>query len=245
MKISDFLQQTRNLPVISREHLVGNAPFVVLSPHPDDETLGVGGLIRQASDVGQRVAIVTLTDGAGSHPNSSVYSAPRLIALRKQEVHDAAMLLGVSAAHLHHFDQPDAGAPSSGSVFEQAVCDLADIVIRSEAASLFVTWGHDPHCDHSTAAALATAAVKLCAGVKLWAYPIWGWHLDPDQDIQLDAAKGYRVDISREQATKAQAIAAHRSQMTDLIADDPDGFRFSPTTLAPFLGCYEYFYEVA
>lgn len=244
MKVADFFEQTRHLPVTTRERLVGNAPFVVLSPHPDDETLGVGGLIKQASDAGQQVAVVTLTDGAGSHPDSRAYPPSRLIALRKQEVLDAATLLGVAAERLHHFDQPDAHAPSSGPVFEQTVHDLAALLIRYEAAHLFVTWGHDPHCDHETAAAIAAAAVKRCPGVKLWAYPIWGWHLDPDKDLPMHAAKGYRIDIAHEEAIKAQAIAAHRSQMTDLIADDPDGFRFSPDTLAPFMGRYEYFYEI-
>ena len=32
--------------------------------------------------------------------------------------------------------------------------------------------------------------------------------------------------------------------MTDLIDDDPDGFRFDDRLLAPFLGQYEYFIEV-
>jgi LmbE family N-acetylglucosaminyl deacetylase len=240
MKTSQFLKETRQLPVATRSEIVGDAPFVVLSPHPDDETLGLGGLIRQARDVGQRVIIVVLTDGAGSHTKSKTYPTPRLIALRKQEVLEAARILGLNAADLHHFDQPDAKAPLSGTVFEQATGDLSAIVRDSGARNLFVTWRHDPHCDHVAAAALCKATIALCPDVKLWEYPIWGWHLDPETEILTHGASGYRIDITSEKEIKAQAIAAHRSQMTDLIADDPEGFRFTPRTLAPFLGNYEY-----
>jgi LmbE family N-acetylglucosaminyl deacetylase len=244
MRMSQILEQTRHLPITTRSQLTGDAPFVVLSPHPDDETLGLGGLIRQARDVGQRVVVVVLTDGAGSHTNSAAYPASRLIALRKQELFDASQILGLDAGDLHHFDQPDAGAPSSGPAFDQAVNDLADILRRTGACNLFVTWRHDPHRDHSAAAAVAEAAVDLCPSVGLWAYPIWGWHLDLDTSIPIDSPSGYRIDITREREVKARAIAAHRSQMTDLISDDPAGFRFSPQTLKPFLGRYEYIYTM-
>lgn len=243
MKISQFLEETRQLPVATRSQIVGDAPFLVLSPHPDDESLGLGGLIRQARNVGQRVIIVMLTDGAGSHTKSKAYPAPRLIALRKQELLKAAGLLGLDAADLHHFDQPDAGAPSSGPIFERAARDLAAIVRDSGVRNLFVTWRHDPHCDHAAAAALGQAVIALCPDVRLWEYPVWGWHLDPQMEISMNGASGYRIDIASERELKAQAIAAHQSQMTDLIADDLEGFRFTPETLAPFLGQYEYFFR--
>jgi LmbE family N-acetylglucosaminyl deacetylase len=243
MKISQFLEETRQLPVATRSEIVGDAPFVVLSPHPDDESLGLGGLIKQARNVGQRAIIVVLTDGAGSHTKSRDYPAARLIALRKHEVLNAASLLGLDARDLHHFDQPDAGAPSSGSSFERAVGDLATIIRSSGSRNLFVTWRHDPHCDHAAAAALGKATIALCPDVRLWEYPIWGWHLDPETEISSNGASGYRIDITSEIEIKAQAIAAHQSQMTDLIADDAEGFRFTPRTLAPFLGNYEYIYS--
>jgi LmbE family N-acetylglucosaminyl deacetylase len=242
MKVSDYLAQTRQLPLASRDDLTGGAPFVVLSPHPDDETLGMGGLIRQAMDAGQQVDVVVLTDGAGSHPHSAMYPPDKLIALRKQEVLDAAALLGLPPTSLRHLDHPDAHAPRSGPVFDAAVRDITALMTRRGAQHLFVTWQHDPHCDHKTAAAIAQTVIQRVPGAKLWAYPIWGWHLDPDMDLP-DAPRGYRLDIAAEQAVKARAIAAHRSQMTDLIADDPEGFRFNDRTLAPFLGPFEYFYE--
>ena len=92
---------------------------------------------------------------------------------------------------------------------------------------------------------MAQAVQLRVPALRLWAYPIWGWHLDPAVPLDRAPPTGFRLDISAQQAIKRSAIAAHVSQMTDLIGDDPDGFRFTDTTLAPFLGPFEYFIEVA
>ena len=53
-----------------------------------------------------------------------------------------------------------------------------------------------------------------------------------------------RLAIDDVLAQKRAAINAHVSQMTDLIDDDPEGFRFTPHSLAPFLRPFEYYLEV-
>ena len=45
-------------------------------------------------------------------------------------------------------------------------------------------------------------------------------------------------------ARKRSAVAAHRSQTTALIDDDPGGFRLSEADLARHLGGYEVFMQV-
>src|SRR5215813_8407340 len=46
-------------------------------------------------------------------------------------------------------------------------------------ANLFVTWRHDPHCDHEATAVLAKKVRRRHPKIRLWAYPVWGWHLPP------------------------------------------------------------------
>ncbi len=135
-------------------------------------------------------------------------------------------------------------APKSGPRFNAAVEEILSVIRRSGAGSLFVTWEKDPHCDHEAAAELAKAVRRMDPAVKLWAYPIWGWHIDADTELNQPSPTAYRLDISQYRDRKLRAIAAHASQMTDLISDDPNGFRFDETSLAPFLGRYEYFIEV-
>jgi LmbE family N-acetylglucosaminyl deacetylase len=239
--VKDYLDLTRKLPLGTLSELTEDAPFVVLSPHPDDETLGAGGLIKQACAKGQHVEVIVLTDGAGSHTQSIEYPPSRLIQVRRQEVAQAASILGLPTDHLHHLDLPDAHMPCAGRVFEKTVQFVRSLVERIGAKTLFVTWHHDPHCDHKAAAEVARATKRLIPALQVWAYPIWGWHLDPLEDLE-SAPQGVRLDIAQEADAKRRAIAAHRSQMTNLIHDNPDGFRFNANTLAPFLTSFEVFY---
>jgi LmbE family N-acetylglucosaminyl deacetylase len=242
---ADYLDAVRHLPLTTLDDLTEGAPLVVLSPHPDDESLGAGGLIATASAAGQRAEVILITDGSASHPHSRRFPRQRLADLRRSEIETAGALLGLSPQHVHHLGLPDAEAPSAGPAFDAAVAAIAEWCIGLRAKSLFVTWDGDPHCDHEATARMAGAVRCRLPDLKLWAYPIWGWHLDPS--LQLDRAppRGFRLDITQQRDSKRAAIAAHVSQMTDLIDDDPEGFRFTETTLAPFLGSFEYFIEVS
>jgi LmbE family N-acetylglucosaminyl deacetylase len=244
VKAREYFSFVGEAPIVPWEELTFQRPFVVLSPHPDDESLGMGGLIALARRQAQDVALVTLTDGGASHPRSTLYPRERLIATRRQELEDAAQILGLLPERLVHFGLPDAEAPTSGPLFESAVIAVIDVVDRLQAESLFVTWGRDPHCDHEAAALVAAEVQRRRPLRRLWAYPIWGWHLPGTARIRAPAPRARRIAIDEVLTVKRAAVAAHVSQMTDLIADDPTGFRFTEATLAPFLGAFEYFIEV-
>jgi len=239
-----YLEALRACPVTTIRELTGGRPFVILSPHPDDETLGAGGLIAEACAGGYRLDIIIVTDGSGSHPRSRQYPRERLVDLRYAEVHKAGMALGLPPDRVHFLGLPDTMAPKSGPEFDAAADKIRDVILQSGAGALFVTWENDPHCDHEAAAELAKAVRRLSPGLKLWAYPIWGWHLLPDTEIRQPILNAVRINISRYRDPKRAAIDAHVSQMTGLISDDPDGFRFDERSLAPFLGHFEYFIEV-
>jgi LmbE family N-acetylglucosaminyl deacetylase len=231
-------------PITTTRALTEGRPFVVLSPHPDDETLGTGGLIAEARTAGQEVDVVVVTDGSGSHPRSKQYPRQRLVDVRYSEVHQAGLALGLEPDRIVFLGLPDTMAPKSGPQFDAAVEETLNVIQRSEAGALFVTWERDPHCDHEASAELARVVRRMSPGLKLWAYPIWGWHIEASADIRQPPPMASRIDISPYRDRKLEAIAAHASQMTDLISDDPKGFRFDKNSLAPFLGQYEYFIEV-
>ncbi|WP_022720532.1 PIG-L deacetylase family protein [Rhodopseudomonas sp. B29] len=245
MIVAEYFDAIRRLPMGSLKDLTGGAPCVILSPHPDDESLGTGGLIAAACDAGHRVEIVLITDGGASHPQSPTYPRQRLIELRRAELEQAAELLGLPPDHLHHLGLPDTQAPTEGPPFDAAVHAIAAICIHAGAKSLLVTWDGDPHCDHQATARIAEAVCRQHPQIALWAFPIWGWHLDPAAPLDRPPPEGLRLDISAQHGRKRAAIDAHVSQMTDLIDDDPDGFRFTDQTLAPFVGPYEYYLKVS
>ena len=248
MRVGDYLDALYSLPFGTVRDLTDGRPFLVLSPHPDDETLGCGGLLNAAAKAGVPGHVLILTDGSASHPGSRTYPAARLTALRHDEARCALACLDLSEDRLGFLDLPDAATPSAGPAFEAAIEEIVRVAREREAETLFVTWGHDPHCDHETAYAMARVArsrlAGLGAGVRLWAYPVWGLHLPPEAAITLNRPNGLTLDIAAERDAKLRALRCYASQMTDLIDDDPDAFCFTPAQLLPFLGDREIYIEV-
>ncbi|MEP9380637.1 PIG-L deacetylase family protein [Aquabacter sp. CN5-332] len=230
-----------HLPFLSFEE-IGARSIAIIAPHPDDESLGCGGLIRAARDRGVPVCIIILSDGTGSHPGSPSYPPERLKTLRETEARLAASALGVPSDNVHFLRLPDRFVPGDGPAAEAVVEILVKILRLTESDFIAVTWDEDPHCDHKAAAALARAA---CAALpaRLFAYPIWGRTLSPDAPVTAVTRKGFRLRIDNELPAKRAAISAHLSQTTDLIADDPNGFRLTPDLLALFEVPYEIYVE--
>lgn len=92
-------------------------PILVLSPHPDDETLGAGGFIQEALGRGQDVWVVVMTSG-DAFPWTPAYlkrywdggAAMRAYgAQRMQESWNATAQLGVPADQVLFLGFPDRG----------------------------------------------------------------------------------------------------------------------------------------
>jgi LmbE family N-acetylglucosaminyl deacetylase len=94
------------------------ARVVVVAPHPDDETIAAGGLIRRLVGAGATVQVVFVTSGDG-YPDAvraSLHGRPPDAAdylaygsLRRREALDATRRLGLSRAAVHFLAFPDGG----------------------------------------------------------------------------------------------------------------------------------------
>ena len=233
----------RALPEASLDQIIGSGTCLILAPHPDDESLGCGGLIAACVGAGRAPLVVVLTDGAGSHPNSRAYPPDRLRAVRAREVREATACLGLPRQRLVLLGEPDGAAPHAGSGFDNVVSRLAALISQEPACTaILATWRHDPHCDHQ-AASLAAAAVAGIAGIRHVAYPVWGWTLPADTPIQQAPEAGFRLDIGAFLAAKRAAIQAHQSQYGGMINDDPTGFRLPQNLLSVFEAPFETFLQ--
>ena len=94
------------------------ARITVLAPHPDDESLGAGGLIQQALAAGAGVRVIFITDGDNNPwPQRWIERRwridgecrPRWGARRRAEALRALERLGVPASQAEFFGLPDAG----------------------------------------------------------------------------------------------------------------------------------------
>jgi LmbE family N-acetylglucosaminyl deacetylase len=78
MTAGELLDAADSFPFRPLREKLGGQPFIVVAPHPDDESLACGGLLAEACRQGLRGTVVIVSDGAGSHPNSKAYPPDRL-----------------------------------------------------------------------------------------------------------------------------------------------------------------------
>lgn len=188
--------------------------WLILAPHPDDETLGAGALIAQAAGAGRLAGVVYLTDGSGSHAVQS----RRLIQTRKREAAVALhCLTGNGICVPVHLGWQDATpAEPDSAPFDRACRSLAALCRRWRVDAVAVTALHEPHCDHAAAARLAYAVQKRAKRRLVIAeYIVWGEALD---------GRTHRAVVTAPMTpgTRRLALHAHRSQLT---ASHGPGFR--------------------
>jgi len=158
-------------PLASLDELLpGNTRLVVVSPHPDDEVLGCGGLIHDALAAGRQVRVITLTEGELAYPDDAYWQPERLARARRCELRKAIGLLGAAEEGLVHL------ALGDGQLVQRHACIVRALRGLCEPGdALFSTWSRDGHPDHEAAAAAAAEVVQVLKLVH-YEYPIWGWH---------------------------------------------------------------------
>src|SRR5437773_761791 len=73
----------------------GRQRIGIVAPHPDDETVGCGGVAALHRVAGDSVAVLIVTDGRRSRTRSLAASA--LVSRRAAEAQAAAVVLGLAA----------------------------------------------------------------------------------------------------------------------------------------------------
>jgi LmbE family N-acetylglucosaminyl deacetylase len=221
---------------------IANNPVLIVAPHSDDETLGCGGAIALLHKLGCHIQILVVSDGTLSHPNSQKYPAKSLMLLRESETLAAVSLLGVESDAVTFLRLPD-GAVSENA--QNAVARCQSYLAKLAPKTILLPWRYDPHPDHRASWKLIqTALPGLDLSPRQLEYPIWDW--DPLQRKALPNTLNittWQLDISSSKGLKQQAIAQYRSQTTNLIDDDLEGFQLTPEMLANFAHPWEIYLE--
>ncbi|WP_256728677.1 bifunctional PIG-L family deacetylase/class I SAM-dependent methyltransferase [Microbacterium oleivorans] len=202
--------------------------LVVVAAHPDDETLGAGGLMARTARRGVPVTVLIATDGEGSHPGSPTYTPARLAALRRREATEALARLGGTIRTVF-LGLPDGRTDEHRDTIRAAVRDavLTGGSARESAdaspagdALVIAPWTGDGHRDHRVVGEVV-AGVCDELGARSRFFPIWLWHWGLPADAPWDDLEIVRLDASST-AAKDAATRAHRSQTEPLSAAPGD-----------------------
>lgn len=219
---------------------------LIVAPHPDDESLGCGGAIALLREFDAEVFVLVLSDGTLSHPNSKKFPPGKLRDLREDEIKKALKVLGVSPNCIEFFRYKDRCVPNENSEnWQEAAERCLEYLAELKPETILVPWRRDPHPDHRAAFQLFNyAKQKNLTAIKILEYPIWLWEIaETDDAPRAVEVAAWRLDIKKVQDKKQRAIGKHKSQITDLIDDDAEGFRLSPEVLENFMIDWEVYLE--
>jgi len=241
IRFTEVVARAAAAPEARLEELTGPGHVLVLAPHPDDESLAIGGAIAAAVEAGTRVDVAVVTDGSRSHPHSVSHPPKALAALRRREAEAAVRQLSRGRSPLIWLGYPDQAAPEDEAAYAQAAALLAPAL--EKATAIWTCWNGDPHGDHQKVWQLARwlAARRAEEGhaLRVFGCPVWGRVDGPAEGGETEGL--LRFHTARWRARKARAVAAHASQMTALISDDPHGFRMAPDLAEHFIRSDEIF----
>jgi LmbE family N-acetylglucosaminyl deacetylase len=144
--------------------------ILALSPHPDDESIGAGGLLWAHRDVSE-IHLILLSrgekGGALEQPLAdSQQQSIQLAAVRKAEFLKMANI--VKAKSIHSFDFPDGGI----AVTQDAAERLRSLIVEIQPDIVLLPWFLDDWPDHRRANILyswATADIET----MVLAYEVW------------------------------------------------------------------------
>ncbi len=181
---------------------------LVISPHPDDLEIAMGGTVAKEIHQGKKVVSIVLTDGRRSQ-RSFACSDEEMAKIRKQEVKEAAQILGIK--ELYNLELEDLHTSENQEKLSKLLTNLLE---KYKPKEIYLPHPElDRHPTHQLAAKLVLKLIKelidndkKLTKVNIWAYEVWG----------LFANWDLAVDISDFIEKKLAAINCHKSQVKDI-----------------------------
>jgi LmbE family N-acetylglucosaminyl deacetylase len=214
-----------SLPDVDLDVLIPPGSRVMfVAPHPDDEVLGMGGLMALLAQRHHRLALVAVTDGDASHRDSAKWPVDRLRTERPRETLEALRRLGMHGVQLIRMHIGDGGVANAEEDLRQSLAAIigpTDVVIT--------TWSHDGHPDHEATGRAADHAC-IARGATLVEVPVWMWHWSHPGDVRVPWKRARRLVLDAP-LVEAKRHAAHA--FVSQLEDDPSTGR--PAILPPFV----------
>ncbi len=237
--IQDFKVPTRSL---------NYRRILAIFPHPDDESLSVGGLMPQMVAHGGDTALLILTKGECGTPDA--HFDKKLKKVRSFEAHKSAALIGVN--HLTHLDLGDGQLKNKRVQVKQRIDRQLqkfkpDLVITFDLTGLY---GHN---DHIACAEVVTELIhKKYPTITLWyaSFPQKMYQLMslPEHMATDKGFKNRRVNpthkiwLGTHVLSAIKSVYAHESQLGTFLSSFP----FKPLPAWFFMSAMmnAYFHEV-
>ena len=180
--------------------------ILIISPHPDDDVIGMGGTITLKSHEDCHFTIVYVTNGGGSAAEGSYkdFSKDEMVKIRKLEAEASIQML---LDNPHQAEQIFLDFNSS-DLFENPELytkELSNILGRKKFDEVYIPYPEDRHPTHKAVAKLSLETIRAKdVEAQILAYETW-------DSIPITEDTIY-VDISPYYKRKLSAVSCHKSQ---------------------------------
>ena len=166
--------------------------WLVLAPHPDDETFGMGGAISKATHEDCNVDVLVMTDGAlgGIQGN--------LREIRELEAKNAARILGCRS--IEFLGQPDRNL----LINSNNINEVRRKITKNNYDAIYFPSPVEPHPDHRATAQIAWEAIRICS------FPCEAF----SYEISVQGPCNILIDITHNLGKKLAAMNAYVSQIS-------------------------------
>lgn len=193
------------IPVAKSKNLPEYGPegenILVISPHPDDDVLGAGGIMAEASQKGKRVFSVYITDGGSSPRRDKKTSDSEMACQREKEAISALQILKGHGAFFLRMRSSE--LPRKLAEGEETLHKIFAYLVPTK---IILPSPYERHITHQLCTRMTLQALRKWAKKPaLWGYSIWGTFWGGNKRIICDITPFIKE--------KVQAILAHESQV--------------------------------
>jgi LmbE family N-acetylglucosaminyl deacetylase len=193
-------------------------PVLVIAPHPDDETLGCGGMIATRAAEGRRVVVVVLTDGRALFRRFGVTepSEAEVSAMRRAETLRAVEILGAQRSDVRFFDFENERLPEQRA---EAGRRLEAVLSELSPAEVYFTSPFEGHREHVLTNELtraACAATRKCPSI--YEYVVTLGH---GQTLDAVPRRVVRMNVSGVRDRERRALTQFRSHLELIYKGQP------------------------
>jgi LmbE family N-acetylglucosaminyl deacetylase len=185
--------------------------ILVVAPHADDETLGVGGTIARRAAEGHEVHVAVVT-GHGSDPHPLW---PRSVWDRVRA--EARRAIDVLGAHALHFEEIPAAMVADQPIW-QLNRTVGSIVERIQPDVLYAPFPFDLHKDHREVYHALSVAWRSSSATGRKLRAIYCYEVPSETHwnapyLEAGFLPNTWVDVSAHLDTKLRALACYESQI--------------------------------
>jgi len=184
-----------------------NNNILVVAPHPDDEVLGCGGIIKKFASRGYNITVIIVTRG-----KPEIYSEERIINVRN-EARRAHKLLDVMETIFFDFPAPDLDIIAISDIS----ASISKVINDFKPGTIFLPHKGDIHQDHKVVFNAGMVASRPLGGLvkRIFTYETLSeteWAVPSGDSVFVPT---YFVDISEVFNYKLEAMKCYRSQLRE------------------------------